>query len=89
MTLVSVDDSLLTSISSLLDTVDTEVKSLVAEHNIPDGTPQVQAISDKLAQVQADLTASTSTPPADTGTGDQTPPADTPPADGGDVNPTP
>lgn len=98
MTLVSIDSDVLASLTTLAQTVDSEVKSLIAAGTLAPG--DASGIQTALADANSALSAAanpapvdTSTPPADT----STPPADdstdtgTPvdpsaPADGGTVS---
>lgn len=91
--LVTVDSDVLSALTGLAQTVDTEVGQLIAQGKLAPGDVSglQAALDDAKSQVDAAVAAGTATSPTDptapAGAGDTTPPADTgtdtPPADTG------
>lgn len=85
MALVSVDDSVLASLTTLAQTVDSEVKSLIAAGTLqPGDVSGIQAaLNDSNSALQAAASASSQPAPAPVGDG-STDTGTPPPADSGD-----
>jgi hypothetical protein len=87
MTLVTVDDSLISTIGTELSAVLDGVQKIVADEANPLQAADLTPITDPIAKIQAALAAPAATAPVDSGDGSTTtPPVDTtPPADSGDT----